>query len=81
VTGGWDVDRGRPMARPMGWEKGAAAYYSLAGWPEMPDRTPRPPVPQAVVMIDRPLVMAARLEQRLTMGIGQGRTGQDRTPG
>jgi hypothetical protein len=46
------------------------------------DRTPRPPVPQAVVMIDRPLVMAARLEQRLTMGIGldragQGRTGQD----
>jgi hypothetical protein len=65
------------MAPPMGWEKGAAACCSLAGWPAMPDRTPRPPVPQAV-MIDRPLVMAARLEQRLTMGIGQGRAGQDR---
>jgi hypothetical protein len=72
VTGGWDVDRGRPMA----W---AAACCSLAGWPEMPDRTPRPPVPQAVVMIDRPLVMAARLEQRRsTMGIGQDRAGQGR---
>jgi hypothetical protein len=45
----------------------------------MPDRTPRPPVPQAVVMIDRPLVMAARLEQRSAMGIGQGMAGQDRT--
>jgi hypothetical protein len=66
------------MAWPVDWEKGCCCCCLLGGWLERPDRTPRPPVPQAVIMIDRPLVMAVRLEQRLTMGIGQGQTGQDR---